>query len=76
MRTLEPELHAADSGWLAVEVEPGEVHTVPCGDIVLHEADDCVCGPTTVPILRPDGSIGYSVNHHSLLSMQVPSSHH
>lgn len=67
IRTLEPELTAAPPhGWLAVEVEPGEAHVVPLGDVVLHEADGCVCGPETVPIERPDGSFGYRVDHHAL----------
>jgi hypothetical protein len=32
-----------------------------------HElTDDCVCGPTSIPVPREDGSIGWVVQHHSL----------
>lgn len=43
------------------------VHVLPRGDLVAHdESDDCACGPTTEPVTRDDGSIGWVVTHHSL----------
>jgi len=44
------------------------VHTYPVADLVEHDTDggDCICGPTTEPIERNDGSIGWHVLHHSL----------
>ena len=44
------------------------VHTFPVGDLVEHDTDsgDCVCGPTTKPVTRDDGSIGWQIVHHSL----------
>jgi hypothetical protein len=44
------------------------VHTYPVGDLIEHVTDggDCPCGPTVLPVECEDGSIGYSVVHHSL----------
>ena len=42
------------------------MHVVPIADLVEHEDDDCVCGPTTEPVPRDDGSFGWVVTHHSL----------
>ncbi|MGW9447042.1 hypothetical protein [Bacillus mobilis] len=46
------------------------VHVYPTGDLVEHDTDtteaDCACGPTTRPITRDDGSIGWVITHHSL----------
>lgn len=44
------------------------VHTFPVIDLIDHDTDgsDCICGPTTVPVPRDDGSIGWQVVHHSL----------
>lgn len=44
------------------------VHVYPTRDLIEHETDggDCVCGPTTEPVARDDGSIGWLVTHHSL----------
>jgi hypothetical protein len=44
------------------------VHTYPVNDLIEHVTDggDCPCGPTTEPVEAEDGSIGYSVVHHSL----------
>ena len=44
-------------------------HVVPTDDLVLHDSSGgqpCVCGPTTVPVEREDGSMGWMVVHHSL----------
>jgi len=44
-----------------------EVHVTPVQDEVEHTLDDtCVCGPTTEPVTRDDGSVGWVVTHHSL----------
>lgn len=44
------------------------VHTYPAGDLIDHDTNggDCPCGPTTEPVPRDDGSIGWHVLHHSL----------
>ena len=44
------------------------VHTYPVGDLVEHDTggEDCVCGPTTKPVPRDGGSMGWQVVHHSL----------
>lgn len=44
------------------------VHTYPVGDLIEHDTDggDCVCGPTTEPVKRDDGSVAWHVIHHSL----------
>lgn len=41
------------------------LHVMPVDDLIEHDAD-CVCGPTTVPVERDDGTIGFYVVHHSL----------
>jgi hypothetical protein len=43
-------------------------HVYPVGDLIDHLTDgqDCPCGPTTEPVPREDGSIGWLVIHHSL----------
>lgn len=35
-------------------------HVYPVNDLVEHTTDgsDCICGPTTEPVVRDDGSIG------------------
>lgn len=45
-----------------------DVHVYPTGDLIEHDTDggDCLCGPTTEPVPRPDGSMGWLVKHHSL----------
>lgn len=36
-------------------------------DAFFHEIDeDCPCGPTSQPVTRDDGSVGWVVVHHSL----------
>lgn len=43
-------------------------HVYPEGDLIEHVTDDdsCVCGPTTEPVPRDDGSYGWLIIHHSL----------
>lgn len=44
-----------------------EVHVLPRGDLIEHEAGDgCPCGPRTEPVPGDDGSVGWVVVHHSL----------
>lgn len=47
---------------------PDVVHTYPVNDLIVHEleGDDCPCGPTTEPVPRDDGSMGWLISHHSL----------
>jgi hypothetical protein len=52
--------------WLTEQVESGEVHVVPLNDAVPHSEEDCICGPTTEPVPRNDGSMGWLLTHHSL----------
>lgn len=42
------------------------VHVVPVNDLIEHPDEDCPCGPTTEPVVRDDGYIGWLVVHHSL----------
>lgn len=44
------------------------VHVLPRNDLIEHVdvGDDCPCGPTTEPVKRDDGSVGWVVVHHSL----------
>ena len=44
------------------------VHVFPVNDIIEHntDTDDCVCGPTTEPVINDDGSCGWVIVHHSL----------
>lgn len=46
----------------------GDVHVLPVDDLMEHAADgrDCMCGPTTQPVPRDDGSYGWLIVHHSL----------
>ena len=41
-------------------------HVMPVNDLIEHVDDDCPCGPTTHPVKRDDGSIGWVIIHHSL----------
>lgn len=43
-----------------------DVHVKPEHDAIEHTPDECVCGATTQPIARADGTIGWMVVHHSL----------
>lgn len=51
---------------------PGRLHIAGCtyprgADLLDHElTEDCICGPTAVPIKREDGSMGWVYEHHSL----------
>jgi hypothetical protein len=48
-------------------VADGDHHVVPVDDLVEHDdSEDCVCGPTTEPVKREDGSMGWLVVHHAL----------
>jgi hypothetical protein len=45
-----------------------EVHTVPRADLHAHwidDGDDCPCEPTTEPVKREDGSIGWHILHRA-----------
>ncbi|MEJ7786656.1 MAG: hypothetical protein WKF96_17785 [Solirubrobacteraceae bacterium] len=44
------------------------IHTYPVGDLIDHDTEggECPCGPTTTPVKRDDGSMGWLVQHHSL----------
>lgn len=42
------------------------VHVMPNNDLIEHaDSDDCVCGPTTKPVEREDGTIAWICVHHS-----------
>jgi hypothetical protein len=52
--------------WAATPSDNG-VHVLPVNDFVAHERTDaCLCGPTTDPVQRPDGSVGWLVTHDAL----------
>lgn len=42
-------------------------HVLPVGDFLHHDLDaECACGPTTQPVPRHDGTVGWVYVHHSL----------
>lgn len=42
-------------------------HVMPVNDLVAHAVDDdCVCGPRTEIVIRPDGASAWLTVHHSL----------
>jgi len=43
-----------------------EIHVLPLNDLIDHGVEDCICGTTTEPCPREDGSMGWLVIHHSL----------
>jgi len=44
-----------------------DFHVLPVGDVIEHDrSDECVCGTTTRPVERDDGSIGWLIVHNSL----------
>lgn len=51
-----------------VHTDGSPAHVWPEHDLVDHglEGDDCVCGVTSVPVEREDGSIGWVITHHAL----------
>ena len=53
--------------WL-VHTDGSPVHIWPEADLIEHDldGDDCVCGVTTTPVSRDDGSIGWTLTHHAL----------
>lgn len=56
-------------GWRIDTWDAGDhVHVHPLGDVIAHDvqSDDCPCGPTTEPVERDDGTVGWLVVHHSL----------
>lgn len=54
--------------WEAIRLDDGDVHVHvhPLQDLIAHGPDDCVCGPTTEPVPRDDGSMGWLISHHAL----------
>lgn len=53
--------------WGVFQTGPGEVHTCPLDDLIVHETDGvCPCGPTQRPETLGDGSRGWVVTHYSL----------
>lgn len=43
------------------------VHTYPVNDLLDHDTDTdgCPCLPTTEPVVRDDGSMGWLVTHNA-----------
>ncbi|AXK88602.1 hypothetical protein IU443_29700 [Nocardia farcinica] len=54
--------------WAIRQLTADEVHGWPLGDLIHHEAVDCVCGPERHAITnRATGRIdGWLIRHHSL----------
>lgn len=53
--------------WVSVLDDSHVGHTYPLLDLIVHEAwDECPCGPTSEAVKREDGSIGWTLTHHSL----------
>lgn len=53
------------NGWVNGVIDE-EVHVLPLDDLIAHWVEDCVCGTTTEPVPRDDGSMGWLITHHSL----------
>jgi hypothetical protein len=57
-------------GWEAVTNDGGaHAHTLPLGDLIAHDEGpdgNCVCGTTTEPVPRDDGSFGWVYTHFAL----------
>jgi hypothetical protein len=68
---------AVDEGRLhdVAEIEgcAGSVHYFPVNDLVEHatETDECVCGSTSQPVERADGSVGWIVTHSGVALAQL-----
>lgn len=45
---------------------PSTVHVTPVDDLIDHDGEDCICGPTTEPVPCDDGAFGWVIIHHSL----------
>lgn len=58
------------AGWEARTRDGGDhVHVVPLADLIVHDEGpdgDCMCGPSTEPCERDDGTIGWLYTHYSL----------
>jgi len=54
-----------DAGWVLGR-DGDEVHVLPIRDLIDHTDSDCVCGTTTEPCPRDDGSMGWLITHYSL----------
>ena len=52
-------------GWILGQNDD-EVHVLPVRDLIDHTDADCVCGTTTEPRQRDDGSMGWLITHFSL----------
>lgn len=53
--------------WDVFETFDGSAHTVPENDLIGHVlTEDCICGPTVLPVEAKDGSIGWVYSHYSL----------
>ena len=47
-------------------VDADELHTYPLNDTMDHIlTEDCSCKPTTQPVKREDGSVGWQVIHNA-----------
>jgi len=56
-------------GWIAIAADEdgNEVHVLPIRDLIDHTEDaDCICGTTTEPCPRDDGSMAWLISHFSL----------
>lgn len=41
------------------------IHVLPNNDLIEHEENDCVCGPTVEHVPTDDGD-GWVITHHTL----------
>lgn len=46
-------------------------HVMPVNDLIEHEDHDCACLPTTEPVKRDNGSMGWVVVHNSFDGREV-----
>jgi hypothetical protein len=58
--------------WLAIALEPDELHIVPCEDLIHHElGQDCICGPDIDLVLDSYTPGGLKIILHMALDGRI-----
>lgn len=58
--------NAITTGKWANWINGNEVHTVPVGDLIDHEYNDCACSPETIPVEAENGAMNWQILHYAL----------
>ena len=56
---------SGDAGRAAGGAMGQTIHVIPIADLIDHEDNDCICGPTIEHVPTDDGD-GWLITHHSL----------